>query len=63
MLSLTYFIIKMADATHSPIRRRDEAAYVGGPVPPGMEAVVAQEVFHGQRSEPRRIDLIPEMVQ
>ena len=53
----------MADATDFRIRRRDEADYVGGPVPPGMKAVVAQEVFHGQRPEPRAIDVIPEMVQ
>ena len=53
----------MADATDFRIRRRDEADYAGGPVPPGMKAVVAQEVFHGQRPEPRAIDVIPEMVQ
>ena len=53
----------MTDATDFRIRRRDEADYVGGPVPPGMKAVVAQEVFHGHRPEPRAIDVIPEMVQ
>ena len=53
----------MAEATDFRIRLRDEAAYVGGPVLPGMKAIVAQEVFHGHRHEPRAIDVIPEMVQ